>query len=118
MERGSITQTTTRSAEDVLLGMSVSNTDSSDKTLLICSIFENQRPLKGTVGLLDWRMRGFLSSFVLGSKITGKESEIVYIPIKHHGGVRHLLLVGLGSTDSNPDENTIIEKISQAVTSL
>ena len=71
--------------------------------VLICSIYEDQRPLKGTAGVLDWRLRGFLSRFLKGGRINGKRNELVYIPFEHHGTMRHLLLVGLGPVHGDKD---------------
>ena len=84
----------------------------SNSRVLICSIYEDQRPLKGTAGALDWRLRGFLSRFLKGGRINGKQDELVYIPFEHHGSMRHLLLVGLGPVHGSKDLN---EKFSAAL---
>ncbi len=83
-----------RSPEDVLLDRG----EESSRTLIVCSIFSDERPLKRIPGLLDWRLRGFISRFLVKGWITGKTNELVYIPVKHQGSMRHLLLVGLGTT--------------------
>lgn len=64
--------------------------------ILICSLFEDQRPLKGAAGLLDWKLRGLLSKFVLKGRIHGRREEVTYVPFLYRGTQRHLLLVGLG----------------------
>jgi hypothetical protein len=100
----------TKSAEDFLL-------DEKDPGLLICSIYEDERPLKGAAGLLDWRLHGFLSRFVLSGRISGNQSEFVYVPVSHHGSLRHVLIVGLGSRE-NPVQQTLLSKLSDTVQNL
>ena len=83
-----------RSPESVLLASSAE----SSNTLLVCSIYSDEKPLKRIAGSLDWRLKGFLSRFLVKGWITGEKNEFVYIPIHHQGNMRHLLLVGLGET--------------------
>ena len=81
-------------AEEAFLGAKA-----TDRTrLFVCSIYEDLRPLKGVAGALDWRLKGFLSRFVLGGRITGARNEFVYVPVRYREAMRHLLLVGLGSS--------------------
>ncbi len=99
-----------RTADEVLL-------DSAPPSLLVCSIFEDQRPLKGVAGALDWRLKGFLSRFVLSGRITGAQDEFVYVPVKHQGSVRHLMLVGLGAQSARHTD-TLLSDLAQRVTDL
>ena len=80
-------------ADELLLA---DTTDATNPLVLVCSIYEDQRPLIGTAGKLDWRLRGFLSRFMKAGRIGGRRNELVYIPFQHHNSIRHLLLVGLG----------------------
>lgn len=77
----------------------------SASTLVICSIFEDERPIKGQAGLLDWKLCGFLSRFLIRGKISGNLSEFVYVPIRSSGNetLKHLLLVGLGGKKEQAD---------------
>ena len=107
-------------AEDFFLG---DNQIPSSRRVLICSLYEDQRPLKGTAGILDWRLRGTLSRFLINGQITGQRNEVVYIPIKHHGAVRHLILVGLGpSAGSQVERETfnsdLLKKLAQTIENL
>lgn len=63
---------------------------------MVVVIYENERPLAGTAGWLDWRFRGALSSFVKSGFITGKEGECAYLPITHQNQIFHLILIGAG----------------------
>ncbi|MBI3544481.1 MAG: hypothetical protein HY075_14515 [Deltaproteobacteria bacterium] len=98
---------------DALLSQSASS-------LLVCSIYEDQRPLKGAAGHLDWRLKGFLSRFVMGGRITGSPGEFVYVPVKRHDSIRHLLLVGLGhqGAQAQPPEADLIAKLAKRVAQL
>jgi hypothetical protein len=107
-----------KNAEDVLL----SNSENDRDRLLICSLFEDQRPLKGAAGLIDWRLRGFLSHFVVNGKISGRYEELTFVPIQVRDQRRKLLLVGLGSSREAAGEETaaapILKKMTQTVKQL
>jgi hypothetical protein len=68
---------------------------------LAVTFYENERPLRGLVGLLDWRFHGAISDYVRAGAVSGKSGECVYLPIRSAGGhgekVYHLILVGAGS---------------------
>jgi hypothetical protein len=100
------------SAEDFLL----KTLNSEEKSLLVCGIYEDQRPLKGAAGILDWRLRGFISKFILNQKISGKNGELVYIPVQYQGLMRHVFLVGLGSKKNfSPDIQETTLKIVKSI---
>lgn len=112
----------TTKADELLLADSENN-DSSDSLVLVCSMFEDQRPLTGTVGALDWRLRGFLSRFVKAGRIEGRQNEVVYIPFKHHNTIRHLVLVGLGKhqTAENSGEEfsgELLKKLAATISNM
>lgn len=105
------------SPEDLLLG-NRERPDAATPELLICSIYEDQRPLKGVAGRLDWRLRGFLSKFVMQGRIQGKHKEFVYIPIKHQGRIRHLMVVGLGAAAADAGDADLLEDLAKTVGNL
>lgn len=63
-------------------------------------LFENERPLQGLAGLLDWRFQGALSQKLKSGFVTGKEGECTYLPIERNGTVYHLILLGGGPVSS------------------
>lgn len=65
---------------------------------MIVSIYENERPLAGLAGWLDWRFRGALSDFIQSGFIKGKEGECAYLPVVKQEKTFHLILVGAGNT--------------------
>lgn len=101
-----------RRSEDVL------QDPPQDSRLLICSIYEDQRPLKGAAGALDWRLRGFLSRFVMSGRIQGKRAEFVYVPVQHQSSIRHLLLVGLGRSSEKISSEQIVAKLAATISGL
>lgn len=111
------------SAEDVLLN----DSESACRKLIICSLYENERPLKRVVGQLDWRLKGFLSQFLKRGWISGKSHEVVYVPVRHHqktdqsqeNRMRHLLLIGLGDSKKPiASENELLEKLAHTIKQL
>lgn len=111
----------TTKADELLLA---DGTEGKDPLVLVCSIYEDQRPLKGTAGALDWRLRGFLSRFVKAGRIGGLRNELIYIPFRHHNSVRHLLLVGLGpsageaTAKSTDFSGELLDRLSETISSL
>lgn len=79
---------------------------------LIATFYENERPLQGLSGLLDWRFHGALSSYLRAGALSGKKGECAYVPVHRHGRTIHVILVGAGSASEPgarkmPDEETL-----------
>ncbi len=64
---------------------------------VIAPFYENERPLRGMAGLIDWKLGGVVSECLRQGKLTGKAGECAYIPIQKANRVYHLLLVGGGT---------------------
>lgn len=67
---------------------------------IVATFFENERPLAGLAGLLDWRLHGAISERLRAGAISGKAGECVYLPWTRHGVTRHVLLVGAGFSEA------------------
>lgn len=67
---------------------------------LVAACYENERPLAGLAGLLDWRFKGAISRCIRAGAITGKPGECVYLPMDKNGITFHLILVGAGQSDT------------------
>lgn len=63
---------------------------------LVAPFYENERPLQGLAGLLDWRYLGVVSRCLKAGVVSGFEGECVYVPLIKGNHIRHLLLVGCG----------------------
>lgn len=79
---------------DVIL--STEGVDLQECDVLVTGLFQDERPLKGSSGWIDWRLNGRLSRFLMEKRLTGDWNETTLIP--SHGRVipRMTLLLGLG----------------------
>jgi len=76
--------------------VSTEGVDLQDCDLLAAGFFQDERPLKGTSGWLDWRLNGLLSHFLIEKRLTGNWKESVLIPSQGRITPRLILLAGLG----------------------
>jgi len=67
---------------------------------MVLSCHENERPLQGLAGLLDWHFQGALSHGLRAGVLTGREGECAYVPVERAGKTYHLILVGCGQMES------------------
>ncbi|MBI1910081.1 MAG: hypothetical protein HYS22_07930 [Deltaproteobacteria bacterium] len=99
------------------LALTTKPIDETGARLAVATFFEDLRPLKGQVGLLDWRLNGRLSELILKGKIEGKFMEALMMPSSGRIGSPEILLFGLGlSTEATEKRLTeafsaIIDKI-------
>jgi len=74
------------------------------KTEALCiPFFEDERPLGGALGLVDWRMCGLLSRLIERGRVTGARGETVLVPARPKLTFEKLLLFGLGRKDELDD---------------
>jgi hypothetical protein len=64
--------------------------------LLFVPIWTDVRPLRGAAGLLDWRMCGRLSSWLVGGELDGSTGEQMLFPSGNRLPWRLVLAVGAG----------------------
>ena len=64
--------------------------------LVEAGFFEDERPLRGPAGLLDWRLNGAISREIINGRITGRFKETVIIPSNGRIQSPKILLIGLG----------------------
>jgi|SRR5579871_1791190 len=65
--------------------------------LLVAPIFSDERPLRGTAGLVDWRLCGRLSRLLATGRVTGARGETTLLPTPRLAFGK-LVLFGLGSS--------------------
>jgi hypothetical protein len=70
--------------------------DLQDCDVLVTGFFQDEKPLQGTSGWIDWRLNGLLSRFLIDRRMTGIWKETVLIPSQGRIVPRLILLVGLG----------------------
>jgi len=87
---------------------------SSRKTGFLCLyLFEEKQPLCGISGLVDWRLKGFLSEKIIQESITGNIDETLIFPQTNLLKANHLIVQGIGKRDSL-DKTIFINSIKQS----
>lgn len=71
---------------------------------LALPFFEDVRPLRGALGLVDWRLAGLVSRVLLRGHATGALHERVLMPTKHRLPFEKLLLFGAGELGELDEE--------------
>lgn len=71
--------------------------DRQECSLVEAGFFEDERPLKGAAGLLDWRLNGAISREIISGRIMGRFKETIIIPSNRRIQSPKILLIGLGS---------------------
>ena len=79
---------------DVIL--STEGADLQECDVLAIGFFQDERPLKGSSGWIDWRLNGMLSHFLIENRLTGDWRETTLIPSKGRVIPQMILRVGLG----------------------
>jgi len=79
---------------DIIL--STEAVDVQECEILVTGLFQDERPLKGSCGWIDWRLNGKLSHFLADKKLTGTWKETTLIPSEGRVTPTVILLVGLG----------------------
>jgi hypothetical protein len=64
---------------------------------LALTFFSDERPLAGVLGLVDWRLCGFVSRLLVAGRLSGDVLETVLIPARPKLSLDKLFLFGLGA---------------------
>ena len=73
--------------------------------IIVAAIYENERPLAGLSGLLDWRFQGAISKCIRSGAISGEAGECAYIPVVKNGKTFRILLTGAGKSPRPGDRS-------------
>jgi len=65
--------------------------------VLALSFFQEERPLRGASGLVDWRLCGRLSRLLASGRLGGAAGELTLLPPRPRLPFDKLLLLGLGA---------------------
>lgn len=71
--------------------------DRLELDVLVVGIFAEDRPLKGTAGLCDWRLNGRLSAIIQTEGFSGQPGETLLTDTNQRLASARMLLLGLGS---------------------
>lgn len=74
--------------------------DLLDAEALVAPVHEDERPLRGATGLVDWRLSGRLSQLVVRGRLTGRDGERVLLPANGRLAFEKIVLVGAGPSAS------------------
>ena len=77
--------------------------DTTSAEVIACSVFQDERPMRGLAGLLDWRLAGRLSALAKNDFLTGAEGEIVLVPGRPYVRFEKILVLGIGPRASFDD---------------
>jgi hypothetical protein len=66
---------------------------------ILAPFFSDERPLTGVLGLIDWRMCGFVSRLIERGVVRGSLDETVLVPLRPRFAADKLFLFGLGARE-------------------
>ena len=72
--------------------------------LVILLHFEDDIPLHGMLGLIDWRINGRLSHLLKENRFAGLAREKLLMPAEHRFKAEKLVIMGLGKRDEFHDD--------------
>ena len=78
--------------------------DGASAEVIACSVFGDERPMRGLAGLLDWRLGGKLSALAKAGFLTGESDEVVLVPGRPRLPFEKVLVLGLGPRSSFGDD--------------
>jgi hypothetical protein len=84
--------------------------DALQSEAILAPFFSDERPLTGVLGLIDWRLCGFVSRQIQRGVVRGELGDTVLVPLRPRFTADKLFLFGLGS------EQRFDAKLMQSVT--
>lgn len=73
------------------------------------TLYQNERPLQGVAGLVDWHFPKILSGFVRSGAISGREGELICVPVVYRERPVRILLLGNGSNSRPGDRPKVAD---------
>lgn len=70
--------------------------DDTGTELIACSMWKDERPMRGLAGLLDWRLAGKISRLARQSFIDGELGEVLFVPGRPRLPFDKIIVLGLG----------------------
>src|SRR5260221_7290847 len=70
--------------------------DETSTELIACSMWKDERPMRGLAGLLDWRLAGKISRLARESFIEGELGEVLFVPARPRLPFDKIIVIGLG----------------------
>lgn len=91
--------------------------DEANVELCACTIWSDERPMRGLAALLDWRLGGRLSALLKTQFMRGDLGETLLVPGRPHLPFDKVLVVGMGARSAFEDSTfrASIERIARAL---
>ncbi len=70
--------------------------DAESAEVCACSMWSDERPVRGFAGMIDWRLGGRISALVKSGFVTGEAGERLLVPGKPHVPFEKVVVLGLG----------------------
>lgn len=77
--------------------------DEAGAELVACTMWQDERPMHGLTGLVDWRLAGKLSALAKAGFLVGAIGEVLMLPSKPQLPFEKLLVFGLGARGAFDD---------------
>jgi hypothetical protein len=84
---------------------------------LALAFFEDERPLRGALGLVDWRLCGQISKLLVRGRARGAQGETVLVPTRPRLPFEKLFLFGAGR-EEELDADRFAEVVERMLTTL
>ena len=94
--------------------------DDASAELCACTVWSDERPVRGFAGLIDWRLAGRLSAVLRSGFVTGERGETLLVPGKPYLPFEKILVLGLGPKADFGEEGfrTAVIHIARALEGL
>jgi hypothetical protein len=94
--------------------------DAAHAELIACGVWEDERPMGGLAGLLDWRLAGKLSRLSRDGFLSGARGEVLFVPGRPRLPFDKVLVFGCGPRAAFDDEafRTIMKKLTESLEGL
>lgn len=73
------------------------------------TLYQNERPLHGTAGLVDWHFPRVISDFIRSGAISGRSGELVCVPVTYRDRPIRVFLLGNGENTQPGDRPKVTE---------
>jgi hypothetical protein len=81
---------------DMKLSFTTKEIDRIPAELMVLMYYEHDVPLRGMLGMLDWRLNGRFSRIVKRNMYNGKARELLLMPGEKRLKAKEILVLGLG----------------------
>jgi hypothetical protein len=99
------------------LAPDVRRLDEAPVEVAACTIWRDERPVRGFAGVLDWRLGGRLSALLMSGFVRGDVGEALLVPGKPHVPFEKVLVLGLGDRAAF-DEDAFRQGVSHIARTL